>query len=157
MTLVPPRWLLSSGNSRMYRFPYVLPVFCQLLLWHTIIKTFQYPSELAAGKFKVVSVRDLTTGYDTTTVDKKAVFPSDPGSQMITFTFDNGVIATLRTSGTEPKLKYYVRAHHMFSRILNILFIINLRKKVSFSQKITVILTFYNLFWFLDENPFKTD
>ena len=63
--------------------------------------------ELAAGKFKVVSVRDLTTGYDTTTVDKKAVFPSDPGSQMITFTFDNGVIATLRTSGTEPKLKYY--------------------------------------------------
>lgn len=66
-----------------------------------------YPSELAAGKFKVVSVRDLTTGYDTSTVDKKAVFPSDPGSQMITFTFDNGVIATLRTSGTEPKLKYY--------------------------------------------------
>ena len=26
------RWLLSSGNSRMYRNPYVLPVFCQLLL-----------------------------------------------------------------------------------------------------------------------------
>ena len=26
---------------------------------------------------------------------------------MITFTFENGVIATLRTSGTEPKLKYY--------------------------------------------------
>lgn len=26
---------------------------------------------------------------------------------MITFKFDNGVIATLRTSGTEPKLKYY--------------------------------------------------
>ena len=69
--------------------------------------TFQYPSELAAGKFKVVSVRDLTTGYDTSTVDKKAGLPSDPGSQMITFTFDNGVIATLRTSGTEPKLKYY--------------------------------------------------
>jgi phosphoglucomutase len=52
-------------------------------------------------------VRDLTTGYDSTTDDNKAVFPSDPGSQMITFTFDNGVIATLRTSGTEPKLKYY--------------------------------------------------
>ena len=68
---------------------------------------FQYPSELAEGKFKVMSVRDLTTGYDSSTEDKKALFPSDPGSQMITFTFDNGVIATLRTSGTEPKLKYY--------------------------------------------------
>merc|ERR1712223_20166 len=66
-----------------------------------------YPSELAAGKFKVVSVRDLTTGYDSSTEDKIAVFPSDPGSQMITFKFDNGVVATLRTSGTEPKLKYY--------------------------------------------------
>lgn len=66
-----------------------------------------YPSELAQGKFKVVSVRDLTTGYDSSTDDNKAVFPSDPGSQMITFTFSNGVIATLRTSGTEPKLKYY--------------------------------------------------
>lgn len=26
---------------------------------------------------------------------------------MITFTFDNGLVATLRTSGTEPKIKYY--------------------------------------------------
>ena len=69
---------------------------------------FQYPTELAEGKFKVMSVRDLTTGYDSSTEDKKALFPSDPGSQMITFTFNNGVIATLRTSGTEPKLKYYV-------------------------------------------------
>lgn len=28
-------------------------------------------------------------------------------SQMITFTFQNGCVATLRTSGTEPKIKYY--------------------------------------------------
>ena len=26
---------------------------------------------------------------------------------MITFTFENGVTATIRTSGTEPKIKYY--------------------------------------------------
>lgn len=26
---------------------------------------------------------------------------------MITFTFQNGCVATLRTSGTEPKIKYY--------------------------------------------------
>ena len=52
-------------------------------------------------------VRDLTTGYDSSQPDLKALFPSDPKSQMITFTFENGVVATLRTSGTEPKLKYY--------------------------------------------------
>ena len=34
MTLVPSRWLLCSGNSRMYSV--LLPVFCQLLLCHTI-------------------------------------------------------------------------------------------------------------------------
>lgn len=28
-------------------------------------------------------------------------------SQMVTFTFQNGIVATLRTSGTEPKIKYY--------------------------------------------------
>lgn len=27
---------------------------------------------------------------------------------MITFYFENGAIATIRASGTEPKLKYYV-------------------------------------------------
>lgn len=26
---------------------------------------------------------------------------------MITFTFKNGLVVTLRTSGTEPKMKYY--------------------------------------------------
>lgn len=26
---------------------------------------------------------------------------------MITFTFKNGLVTTLRTSGTEPKIKYY--------------------------------------------------
>ena len=26
---------------------------------------------------------------------------------MVTFTFENGCVATLRTSGTEPKIKYY--------------------------------------------------
>lgn len=26
---------------------------------------------------------------------------------MITFTFEEGIVATLRTSGTEPKIKYY--------------------------------------------------
>ena len=41
MTFVPPRWLLTQ--LRQFKFqecieiPYVLTVFCQLLLWHTIV------------------------------------------------------------------------------------------------------------------------
>ncbi|XP_006629979.2 phosphopentomutase [Lepisosteus oculatus] len=64
-----------------------------------------YPQ--TCGKFKVTGVRDLTTGYDSSQLDKKAVLPTSKSSQMITFTFSNGGVATMRTSGTEPKIKYY--------------------------------------------------
>ena len=37
----------------------------------------------------------------------QARLPRDPSSQMITVTFENGTVFTLRASGTEPKLKYY--------------------------------------------------
>uniref|UniRef100_A0A8D8M0H6 Phosphoglucomutase-2 n=1 Tax=Cacopsylla melanoneura TaxID=428564 RepID=A0A8D8M0H6_9HEMI len=66
-----------------------------------------YPPSLLNGKYKVTHVRDLTTGYDSGTPDHKATLPSSKSSEMITFTFDNGLVATLRTSGTEPKIKYY--------------------------------------------------
>lgn len=46
-------------------------------------------------------------GTDTEQADGRAVLPTSKSSQMITLTFENGVIITLRTSGTEPKVKYY--------------------------------------------------
>lgn len=64
-----------------------------------------YPKE--CGSFAVTAVRDLTTGYDSNQPDNKAVLPTSKSSQMITFTFANGGMATIRTSGTEPKIKYY--------------------------------------------------
>ncbi|XP_059194138.1 phosphoglucomutase-2 [Centropristis striata] len=64
-----------------------------------------YPTE--CGRFSISAVRDLTTGYDSNQSDKKAVLPTSRSSQMITFTFSNGGVATMRTSGTEPKIKYY--------------------------------------------------
>ncbi|CAM1315130.1 PGM2 (predicted) [Pycnogonum litorale] len=64
-----------------------------------------YPEKL--GEFKIESLRDLTTGYDSSTPDNKPLLPSSSASQMITFKFENGCEATLRTSGTEPKIKYY--------------------------------------------------
>ncbi|XP_069676805.1 phosphopentomutase [Periplaneta americana] len=66
-----------------------------------------YPQSLLNGKYEIVSVRDLTTGHDSSQADKKAILPVSRSSQMITFAFKNGLVATLRTSGTEPKIKYY--------------------------------------------------
>ena len=61
------------------------------------------------GRFEISGIRDLTgPGYDSTTANNKPTLPVSSGTQMITFTFTNGGVATLRGSGTEPKLKYYV-------------------------------------------------
>uniref|UniRef100_H2Y5I8 Phosphoglucomutase-2 n=1 Tax=Ciona savignyi TaxID=51511 RepID=H2Y5I8_CIOSA len=65
----------------------------------------KYPS--SAGKFKIDAIRDLTTGFDSRQSDNKAILPTTPSSHMITFYFSNGVVLTIRTSGTEPKIKYY--------------------------------------------------
>ncbi|KAK9890738.1 hypothetical protein WA026_012086 [Henosepilachna vigintioctopunctata] len=66
-----------------------------------------YPKDVLKGKYVIKNIRDLTTGYDDSQPDKKAILPVDPSSQMITFYFTNGLVVTLRTSGTEPKIKYY--------------------------------------------------
>lgn len=66
-----------------------------------------YPDGLLDGKYKIAGTRDLTTGYDSSQKDKKTTLPVSRSSQMITFTFYNGLVVTLRTSGTEPKIKYY--------------------------------------------------
>eukprot|EP01012_Entosiphon_sulcatum_P050121 TRINITY_DN6888_c0_g1_i1.p1 TRINITY_DN6888_c0_g1~~TRINITY_DN6888_c0_g1_i1.p1 ORF type:complete len:608 (-),score=69.32 TRINITY_DN6888_c0_g1_i1:56-1825(-) len=60
------------------------------------------------AKFQIVGVRDLERGFDSTTQDHVPVLPVDPSSHMITFYLSDGSVCTLRGSGTEPKLKYYV-------------------------------------------------
>ncbi|XP_034024596.1 glucose 1,6-bisphosphate synthase [Thalassophryne amazonica] len=64
-----------------------------------------YPK--TCGGYKIVHVRDVTTGYDSSQADRRSVLPVTRSSHMITFTLENGVVATLRNSGTEPKIKYY--------------------------------------------------
>ncbi|XP_041796509.1 glucose 1,6-bisphosphate synthase [Chelmon rostratus] len=64
-----------------------------------------YPK--TCGGVRIVHVRDVTTGYDSSQPDLRSVLPVTRSSHMITFTLQNGVVATLRTSGTEPKIKYY--------------------------------------------------
>ncbi|KAJ7347634.1 Phosphoglucomutase-2 [Desmophyllum pertusum] len=70
-----------------------------------VFEFFQYPS--ACGPYRLSGIRDLTAGYDNTKPDNKPILPVSKSSQMITFYFENGCVATLRTSGTEPKIKYY--------------------------------------------------
>jgi Phosphomannomutase len=60
------------------------------------------------GRFKVTRIRDLTVGYDSGMPGNKPILPVSKSTQMITYFFENGCSATLRGSGTEPKLKYYI-------------------------------------------------
>ncbi|XP_046388515.1 phosphoglucomutase-2 [Ischnura elegans] len=96
-----------SENS--YYLCYEPEVICQMFkrLRNYSGKPNTYPTSILGGRYEVVSVRDLTTGYDSSQPDEKAVLPVSKSSQMITFKFNNGLVATFRTSGTEPKIKYY--------------------------------------------------
>lgn len=60
------------------------------------------------GEYEIENIRDLTTGHDSSQPDGRAVLPCSSSSQMITYDFRNGCVATFRGSGTEPKLKYYI-------------------------------------------------
>jgi phosphomannomutase len=77
-----------------------------------------YPKQL--GDFTITSVRDLTAGFDTSSPNLVPKLPVSRDAEMITFHFDvparlatdPDVLLlpckmTLRTSGTEPKVKYY--------------------------------------------------
>jgi len=56
----------------------------------------------------IVSIKDVTLGYDSKALPgQPAAIPATPDSEMIMFEFSNGCTVTLRTSGTEPKIKFY--------------------------------------------------
>jgi phosphoglucomutase len=79
--------------------------------------------ETLAG-LPVLSIRDLTLGYDSSAPPPDYVpdLPVSSSSHMITFTLRQtsaatpssepivDVVGTVRTSGTEPKIKYYLEA-----------------------------------------------
>eukprot|EP00826_Nyctotherus_ovalis_P046448 TRINITY_DN524_c0_g3_i12.p2 TRINITY_DN524_c0_g3~~TRINITY_DN524_c0_g3_i12.p2 ORF type:complete len:251 (-),score=82.79 TRINITY_DN524_c0_g3_i12:181-933(-) len=64
------------------------------------------------GEFPIKYIRDLTTGFDSMQPNKKAILPTSTSSHMITFFFENGATCTIRGSGTEPKLKFYIEYHN---------------------------------------------
>lgn len=50
----------------------------------------------------------LFPGFDSSQPNNKAILPLSTTSDMITFTLASGSLVTLRASGTEPKIKYYI-------------------------------------------------
>lgn len=65
------------------------------------------------GPYRVLRVRDLTVGYDSSSKlpNHTPDLPVSSGTQMITFQLATPdglpLEITIRTSGTEPKIKYY--------------------------------------------------
>ncbi|UXI21286.1 hypothetical protein NH340_JMT07229 [Sarcoptes scabiei] len=53
---------------------------------------------------KTIRIRDLLRRYDSSTVNNECTLPK---TCMITLYFENGSVITFRTSGTEPKIKFY--------------------------------------------------
>ncbi|PNH00635.1 putative phosphoglucomutase-2, partial [Tetrabaena socialis] len=66
----------------------------------------RYASSIAG--VAVEHVRDLGTGLDSRQPDGRVVLPWQPGDMMISYYLAGGATLTLRASGTEPKLKYYL-------------------------------------------------
>lgn len=79
-----------------------------------------YPSRLA--EWEIATLKDITKGYDSSasTNDYRLTsLPTDASGQMLSFSLTpardevdtdgvHGLIGTIRTSGTEPKIKYYL-------------------------------------------------
>lgn len=101
---MPPALSMFHSETTKLMFYFIYVLFSVFLC---AAFTSQYPGHVHNGKYAISTVRDLTTGIDTCQKDGKALLPPSKSSQMVTFTFENGAVITLRTSGTEPKIKYY--------------------------------------------------
>ncbi|KAL5343398.1 hypothetical protein BJX70DRAFT_167731 [Aspergillus crustosus] len=74
------------------------------------IRAGSFKSEMKLGPFKILRWRDMTEGYDSGTEDKTPKLPADKSSQMLTLWLDREVRFTIRASGTEAKVKFYIES-----------------------------------------------
>ncbi|KAJ5153079.1 Phosphoribomutase, partial [Penicillium canariense] len=74
------------------------------------IRNGSFLSGMQFGAFKILRWRDLTEGYDTASSNHQPDLPIDSTSQMLTLWLEGGVRFTLRGSGTEPKVKFYIES-----------------------------------------------
>ncbi|OJJ56839.1 hypothetical protein ASPSYDRAFT_59311 [Aspergillus sydowii CBS 593.65] len=74
------------------------------------VRAGPFKSEMRLGSFKILRWRDMTEGFDSGTPDKKPQLPADKSSQMLTLWLDRDVRFTIRASGTEAKVKFYIES-----------------------------------------------
>ncbi|KAL4808852.1 hypothetical protein BDV18DRAFT_167742 [Aspergillus unguis] len=74
------------------------------------IRAGPFKAKMMLGPFKVLRWRDMTEGFDSGTADKKPQLPADKSSQMLTLWLDRDVRFTIRASGTEAKVKFYIES-----------------------------------------------
>lgn len=90
-----------------YYFVYDKHIFDAIFERLRTMENGKYPSTI--GPYQVSSVRDISLGLDTREPNDVCRLPRITDSYFITFRFEDiGAIVTLRNSGTEPKLKYYI-------------------------------------------------
>lgn len=73
-----------------------------------------HPTEL--GPWRISRLKDITKGFDSSASDGKLTsLPIDASGQMLSFELEtdgqegvDGLVGTIRSSGTEPKIKYYL-------------------------------------------------
>lgn len=76
----------------------------------TLFNKMSSPYPRFIGPYRVLRVRDLNKLYDSGTKDHKPLLSYSSPAYMITFYLENGIVIHIRTSGTEPKIKYYTEA-----------------------------------------------
>lgn len=74
----------------------------------TAIRALGDPHPTTIGNRKITRWRDLTVGYDSAGKNNVPDLPVDKSSQMITCELEGGAVFTVRGSGTEPKIKFYI-------------------------------------------------
>ena len=62
------------------------------------------------GKYTVTRIKDVSLDYDSRNDSQPTDKAVSPSSEMITFELEDKTVMTLRGSGTEPKLKYYIES-----------------------------------------------
>ena len=76
-------------------------------LRHTTASKISYIEKF--GKWEVTRIKDVSLGYDSTSDVKPQDKYISPSDEMIIFMLGSTMM-TLRGSGTEPKLKYYIES-----------------------------------------------
>ncbi|KAI4730393.1 hypothetical protein E4T49_01860 [Aureobasidium sp. EXF-10728] len=75
---------------------------------NAVFEQIRQTKPTSVGSRGILRWRDLTIGYDSATPDNKPTLPVDKSSQMISCELEGNVHFTVRGSGTEPKIKFYI-------------------------------------------------